>query len=132
MAGNIRVRTTGLDQLSARLNQLAQNLPDAVGQELYRDMVGVMFESQKIVPYEFGDLHDSGEVDRPEVTSTRASVKSHYGSATVDYALIQHENLEYHHPQGGQAKFYEVPFMAWAESGPRDVVERALRRAVRR
>lgn len=132
MAGTIRVRTRGLDVLASRLTGIASSLPDAVGAELYREMVGVMFESQKIVPYEEGDLHDSGEVDRPETTGGKVAVRLHYGDATVDYALIQHENLDYHHPQGGQAKFLEVPLHAWAEGGPQEVVSRALRRAVRR
>jgi hypothetical protein len=132
MAGDFRVRPVGLDRLTARLNRLAQNLPEAVGQELYRDMVGVMFESQKIVPYDEGDLHDSGETDRPEISGSSVSVSLHYGSATVDYALIQHEDLSLSHQQGGQAKFLSDPLFQWADDGPKDVAERAVNRAGRR
>lgn len=132
MAGDIRVRTAGLDRLAARLTGLAASLPDAVAAELYRDMVVVMAESQRIVPYDEGDLHDSGEVDRPEVGGGAVSVSLHYGSSTVDYALRQHEDLTLNHPNGGQAKFLETPLHAWTDDGPKDVAQRAIRRAVRR
>jgi hypothetical protein len=132
MAGDFRVRPVGLDRLTARLNRLAQNLPEAMGQELYRDMVGVMFESQKIVPYDEGDLHDSGETDRPEISGSSVSVSLHYGSATVDYALIQHEDLTLRHQQGGEAKFLESALHQWSGNGPKDVAERAIQRAGRR
>ena len=131
MAG-LRVSVTGLSAFTRRLGAVATKLPDAMAAELYRDMVGVMLESQKIVPYDEGDLHDSGETDRPEVDGGSVSVTLHYGSGSVDYALIQHENLEYHHPQGGQAKFLETPLHAWSDNGPKAVTERALRRVVRR
>lgn len=127
MAGLMSVKVTGLPAFEARLQKLAGRLPAAMGESLYRDMVGVMLESQKIVPFEEGDLHDSGEVDRPEIDGGKASVSLHYGSATVNYALIQHENLTYHHPNGGSAKFLETPLHQWADAGPAAVVRRALR-----
>lgn len=131
MAGDIGVTITGLDQLTARLNQLAQQLPEAVGRELYRDMAGVMAESQQIVPVDTGALRDSGEVDRPETSGGNVSVSLHYGGGSVDYALIQHERLDYHHPNGGSAKFLEVPLHQWADAGPQAVVERAVRQVAR-
>ncbi len=121
------VQVTGLDQLALALGSLAARLPVAVADALYRDMVIVMAESQKIVPYEFGDLHDSGETDRPEVNGGRVSVVLHYGGGSVDYALIQHENMEYSHPRGGQSKFLEQPLSAWTAGGPESVLKRALR-----
>jgi hypothetical protein len=131
MAGGITVRPVGLDRLTARLTGLASTLPDAVAAELYRDMVGVMFESQKIVPYEEGDLHDSGETDRPEINGGRVSVTLHYGGGNVDYALVQHEDLTLNHPNGGEAKFLESALHQWADDGPKAVANRALRRAAR-
>lgn len=123
----------GLDRVLQKLRAIGDRLPQAAGDELYRDMVGVMFQSQAIVPFDEGDLHDSGEVDRPQVSGPTASVSLHYGSSSVDYALVQHEDLSLNHPNGGQAKFLETPLQDWASSdAPRQVVERALRRAVRR
>ncbi len=127
MPSGLSVSLTGMSQLAARLNRFSANLPDAVGRELYRDLVGVMFESQKIVPYDEGDLHDSGETDRPQISGGTISVSLHYGGGSVDYALIQHENLDYQHPRGGQAKFLESVLNQWTAHGPQEVVARALR-----
>src|SRR5690242_18389308 len=103
------VQVAGLDRVLLSLGALSAKLPGAVADPLYRDMVVVMAESQKIVPYDEGDLHDSGETDRPEIDGGKVEVVLHYGGGNVDYALIQHENLEYRHPNGGQAKFLQQP-----------------------
>lgn len=116
-----------LDQLPLSLGALGAKLPGAVADTLYRDMVGVMFESQKIVPYDEGDLHDSGETDRPEVSGGKVSVDLHYGGGNVDYALIQHEDMTLHHPNGGQPKFLESVLHQWGSAGAESVVKRALR-----
>jgi hypothetical protein len=125
MAG-MSARVTGLSQFSARVNQLAASLPDRAGDALYREMVGVMVESQKIVPYDEGDLHDSGEVDRPQVSGGTVGVTLHYGGGNVDYALEQHQNAELHHPNGGQAYFLAIPLYAWTGAGPERVARKAL------
>jgi len=133
MAGTFRVRVDGLQGLRSALGAFAeQKLPEALGQELYRDMVGVMLESQDQVPYDEGDLHDSGEVDRPRFSGSSVEVVLHYGSASVPYALVQHENLDYKHPRGGKAKFLEDPLNAWGEDGAKEVAQRAIRRAAGR
>ena len=43
-----------------------------------------------------------------------------------DYALIQHENLSYKHPNGGQAKFLESAFVEGVER-----IERRIEQEVR-
>lgn len=133
MAGAFRVQATGLDGFIAGLSKLSTDLPRALGDELYHDAVVVMADSQKIVPYDEGDLHDSGEVDRPQVNGARVEVRLHYGDAQVDYALVQHEDLTLNHPNGGSAKFLETPFEAWKASGePAQAITRALRRVAGR
>lgn len=117
----------GVEQLALALGSIGARLPHLVAEALYRDMVGVMFESQKIVPFDEGDLHDSGEVDRPTVDAGRVGVVLHYGSTTVDYALVQHEDLTLSHPNGGQSKFLEQPLHQWADDGPAAVLRRAIR-----
>jgi hypothetical protein len=121
------VQVVGLDRVLLSLGALSAKLPGAVADPLYRDMVVVMAESQKIVPYDEGDLHDSGETDRPEIDGGKVEVTLHYGGGSVDYALVQHERLDYRHPNGGQAKFLDQPLSAWTQGGPESVVRRALR-----
>ena len=131
MAGLIDVKVVGLPAFTARLARFAARIPGEMGDSLYRDMVAVMLESQGEVPYDEGDLHDSGEVDRANVSGASVSVSLHYGSASVDYAKIQHENLAYHHPHGGKAKFLIDPLERWNGDSSRRgaMVTRAFRAA---
>jgi hypothetical protein len=65
-----------------------------------------MTESKKRVPVDTGTLRDSGHVQQPERDAEGISVTMGYGGAAEDYAIVQHENLEFHH-KVGQAKFLE-------------------------
>jgi len=88
------------------------------------------------VPVEFGVLRDSGHVEKPVITKGRVVVNmtfhvtpemwavSRPGEPYYDYALIQHERMDYHHPVG-QAKYLSEPVL---ENVPR--VNKALERAL--
>lgn len=67
--------------------------------------------SQDVVPYDTGALSDSGEVGDPDLTADSVTVEIGYGNEDVKYAIIQHEDMEYSHPNGGQAKYLEQPCM---------------------
>ena len=61
--------------------------------------------SQDLAPVDTGDLRRSAYTkfeDRPGGFTGEIG----YGA---EYAYEQHENLEYRHPQGGQAKYLEQP-----------------------
>lgn len=64
-----------------------------------RGAAKLLDDSDQIVPIEDGDLVESGDT---EVVGNRGEV--FYDS---DHAIKQHEDLEYKHPRGGQAKFLE-------------------------
>lgn len=76
-------------------------------------MFGAMVVSQAAIlaPVEFGDLKASGFYDAPEINGM--VITQRLGFATA-YAAVQHENLSFHHPQGGQAKFLEIPLRTLA------------------
>ena len=61
--------------------------------------------SQELCPVDSGTLMNSAYVD---VVDDRTYAVG-YGGAASEYALIQHENLQYYHPVG-QAKFLEQAF----------------------
>jgi hypothetical protein len=73
---------------------------------LYREAEVEMIESKKRCPRDTGTLYNSGHVQPPEDTKDGISVTMGYGGAAEDYAIVQHENLEFHH-KVGQAKFLE-------------------------
>ena len=62
--------------------------------------------SQSRCPVESGTLRDSAVI---ESDATKYEVTVGYGGAASKYALIQHENMQYHHTVG-QAKYLETAF----------------------
>ena len=108
----------GAAQMVARLRQIAVKFPDRVAAAIYQEAQIEMTESKRRCPVDVGTLRASGMVAQPERGPGRnISVTLSYGGAAQDYAIPQHENLEYFH-KVGQAKFLESvlnesrPFMA--------------------
>jgi hypothetical protein len=62
--------------------------------------------SQSRCPVDSGTLRDSAVID---TDYTKYEVTVGYGGAASKYALIQHENLQFHHDVG-QAKYLETAF----------------------
>jgi hypothetical protein len=62
-------------------------------------------ESSDEAPIESGDLRGNAGVDDSTLDSGYVEV-----GYNLPYALRQHEDLNYSHPQGGKAKFLEDPF----------------------
>lgn len=79
----------------------------------------VLEESNRIIPHETGDLERAGEA-QAEGRRSRVSYES-------IYAIPQHENLEYRHDPGRQAKYLET---AGIQAGPE--LEAIVGEAVRR
>ena len=59
----------------------------------------ILGESNKKVPHEYGDLERSGTADADKDGFTVS-----YGTV---YAVPQHENLDYNHSEGREAKYLE-------------------------
>lgn len=86
----------------------------AAQNELLLGAQQILQDSQALVPVDTGALKSSGEViDQGD------TVIINYGDDSIgaggipsrEYALDQHENLSYYHPNGGQAKYLEEPFL---------------------
>lgn len=79
----------------------------------------VLEEAKRRVPVDDGVLKRSGKIVRGDLEVT---VKF-----TAPHAHLQHENLEYQHPNGGQAKFLEGPAL---EANVGSIVAAAVRQAM--
>lgn len=70
----------------------------------------LLAEAVKIVPLDEATLQDSGKatVDEEKLE----------GKVTFDtpYAVVQHERLDFHHPNGRKAKYLETPWRENAET----------------
>lgn len=97
----------GVNEVVAKLRQIASRFPDRVAAALYQEAQIEMTESKRRVPVDQGVLRASGFVSPPERRGRTITVTLSYGGAADHYAIIQHENLDFHHPNGGQAKFLE-------------------------
>lgn len=95
------------------LNYIIESFNDralAIGGEALTFIAeNIWANSLELVPYDTGALSDSGEVSDPEIDGSSVSVEIGYGSPDVPYAIDQHENMEYAHPNGRQAKYLEQP-----------------------
>ena len=83
--------------------------------------------SNRQIPHESGDLERDGATST-EATKTGARGAVAYGrrADTKDYAVSQHERMDFHHDGGRNAKFLENAFNSTrAESA--DVIANALR-----
>lgn len=106
------------------LKKIAAKFPDRVAAAIYQEAQIEMTESKRRVPVSPtaaqaramgrstkgvipGTLRASGMVHPPERHGKHVSVTLSYGAGpSRDYAVPQHEHLEYHHTTG-QAKYLE-------------------------
>jgi hypothetical protein len=96
----------GANEMINTLKEIAKKFPDRVASAIYQEAQIEMTESKRRVPVDTGVLRASGFVAPPERNGNHISVTLSYGGAADNYAVIQHENLEFHHKHG-QAKYLE-------------------------
>lgn len=119
----------GLDELEAKLNAMATQIPGEVGNALRAEAEIEMTEAKKRTPLRYGALRASGHVTGPVQEGDTQTVTLGFGGPAgignqgetnqteVGYAIFVHENLSALHPIG-QAKFLEstilesIPYLA--------------------
>ena len=69
----------------------------------------LLSESKPLVPIDTYALQESGVVVK-EKENYRLVRYEAFSPLGYNYALIQHENLFFNHPRGGQAKYLQQPF----------------------
>lgn len=94
----------GLNELTAKLGQLAKIAPDTAKKELSDISLDLAGKCSDAAPVENGDLR--GDLANPR---KKGEMEWEVGS-DLPYTARQHEHTEYNHPRGGGAKFLERPF----------------------
>lgn len=121
----------GLPELLRTLDRLGSQVGGATAPALMEEGERIMTDSkQNYVPVDQGVLRASGYVELHEQAG-KVWVELGYGGAASDYALVQHERLDFKHPGGGQPKYLERPMMA-AERGMTERLARGLWAAIER
>lgn len=116
----IRVKITGDQTIVQALREAGARWERALGVGLYQSGVAMMTASKALVPVDSGTLKASGYVTLPSFTGDVLDVELGYGGPAY-YAVLQHENLFFKHPNGGQAKYLEEPVNARRNNILRDV-----------
>ena len=108
----MKAKLLGAKEMVNTIKKIAQKFPDRCAAALYQEAQIEMTESKRRCPVDVtsgrggGTLRASGHVQRPVRSGRKISVTLAYGGAAEDYAIIQHEELDYHH-EVGQAKYLE-------------------------
>jgi hypothetical protein len=107
----------GEAQLQAALIEAGASAIPALAAAGLEEMEMVMSEAKEVTPVDLGTLRDSGHVLPPDTSPTGVEIVAGFGGAASDYAIVQHERLDYSHATGG-AKFLERPFLARVATMP--------------
>ena len=91
------VKIEGLDHLRLVLKSTDPRVKLVVNTVLDQVAREIGEESQSLVPFDTGQLHDSMTIQRM-VTPTAITKIVGYGGHASSYALVQHENEKFWHP----------------------------------
>ena len=122
-----RVTVSGLSEASKHLTRFLRTVETVPTQILLEEAPRIEETAKIRTPEKTGKLKESVKVRvsrdkrRPGLYAQASAENRGY-----DYALIQHENLSYKHPNGGQAKFLESAFVEGVER-----IERRIEQEVR-
>ena len=122
-----RVTVSGLSEASKHLTKFLRTVETVPTQILLEEAPRIEETAKVRTPEKTGKLKESVKVRvnrdkrRPGLYAQASATNRGY-----NYALIQHENLSYNHPNGGQAKFLESAFVEGVER-----IERRIEQEVR-
>lgn len=102
----IRVHVNPGDVRKAKqaFEKVGQSADEALAAALFAEANRALNMSRPLVPVDTGVLRGSGVVLQPQRMANRVRVVFGYGGAAKAYAVVQHENMRYHHTVG-QAKY---------------------------
>ena len=104
-----RLQITGVKTLQVNLKRLAKEYDKEFWLALQREAYGLLKDTIPLIPVDTGKLQSTARV---KVEPNEISVIVGGIGKTKDYAIVQHEHLEFNHPKSGQAKYLEQPFLA--------------------
>lgn len=111
----ITIELVGAEDLAKILALAGAKAVPALKQALTEEAQIVFRDSQRLVPVDTGTLRRSGIIIPVRERGNLIEVAMGYGGAASSYALRQHENLQYRHKKGQQAKYLETPLFSRAD-----------------
>jgi len=92
----------GIGDVNKALKSYAKKYPAATANAIYAESLEIEREATRRAPVEFARLRASAYTVPP----TEKNITTETGFGT-EYAAIQHEELTFQHPRGGEAKYLE-------------------------
>jgi hypothetical protein len=123
--GTKSIKLTGLKEVQNGIAENATEMKLALARSIFEAANEVATKSFHLVPIETGNLRSSQDIIRQKsLNQTQVRAEITYGGPAVQYALVQHERLDYNHPGGGQAKYLEQPFLEEVSDWPTGLANR--------
>jgi hypothetical protein len=119
------IKVEGLKEAQRNFDKALKNVESYTARALVDVVLDLTGKAVSLAPVDTGDLRSSGfatingqEVARGKEDGTIESQRPNFKERNLQgevafssvYAFRQHEELEWNHPQGGQAKYLEDPF----------------------
>ena len=95
------VKIVGLDKAIKEINKRILKMNTITPKTIKDICFDLLGKSKERAPIDKGDLRGSGFAEIDGTTGTTGF--------TEPYSLIQHERLDFKHPEGGEAKYLENP-----------------------
>lgn len=102
-------RLTGLQAMAKAMEKAAKNGRNGAVRGLELGARQVLDVSNSQVPHEDGDLERDGAAS-VDSTTLKSAVSYGRNAETADYAVPQHERMDYRHDPGRNAKYLENAF----------------------
>lgn len=103
-------KVSGDKEMAEKMRKLAEKFKDKTLISVRIEAELIMTKAKDITPHDSGTLENSGTVDKPKRHyGGEVTVLMWFGNSAIDYAVEQHENLQFHHDPGRQAKYLEQP-----------------------
>lgn len=99
------MKVKGLENVLKNFNKKLKEIENVTEDSIRDVALDLLGKAKERAPIDTGDLRGSGFAEFTE-SSTEYAAKVGF---TETYALAQHEDLTFKHPQGGEAKYLENP-----------------------
>lgn len=96
------LEVTGITEVNKALKAYAKKYPAASAHAIYAESLEIEREATRRAPVEFARLRASAYTVPP--TEKNLTTETGFGT---EYAAVQHEELTFQHPRGGEAKYLE-------------------------
>lgn len=104
-----RISFIGKREVIFNLQKIKKNVNKVMAVALINEAVQVYQKSLRLVPKDTGLLQSTGKITH-FARAGRFHVSIRYGGRRAPYAVVQHENPDFHHDPPRQWKYLEKPF----------------------